>query len=64
MEYFTLINTVIDLQPLFVYVSLDSFEGSICAGHWIGECGILIPHIIELKKHINKPLKILLNVNT
>ena len=61
MAYFTLINTAINLEPLFIYVSLDSLEGANCAGHWIWECSVLLPHIKELKNHINKPLKILLN---
>ena len=47
-------------NPEFIYISLDTTEGSSCVGHWIWECALFLPHIKELQKDTKIPFKILL----
>jgi len=52
------LKTVTDVS--FVYISLDTQEGSDCVGHWIWECSLFLPYIKELQKELSVPIKILL----
>ena len=52
------LQTVTDVS--FVYVSLDTIEGSDCVGHWIWECSLFLPYIKELQRELSVPIKILL----
>ena len=52
------LKTVTDVS--FVYVSLDTIEGSDCVGHWIWECSLFLPYIKELQRELSVPIKILL----
>lgn len=44
----------------FVYLALDTLEGSECFGHWIWECGLFLPFVSEIEKQVGKPIKLLL----
>ena len=44
-------------RPSFIYISLDTIEGSSSVGHWIWECSLFLPYIKDLVK---TPFKILL----
>lgn len=44
-----------------IYIALDTIEGSGCAGHWIWECGLMLPHIKEIQQNNKKKFKIILN---
>jgi hypothetical protein len=45
----------------FAHVCLDTAEGSDCFGHWMYECALFLPYLVNVSKEIGKPLKIVLN---
>jgi hypothetical protein len=59
MELIRSINTTTDTP--FIYVSMDTAEGTGCVGHWIWECALFLPYIKDIQKKTTIPLKILLN---
>lgn len=59
MELIRTINTTTETP--FIYVSMDTAEGTGCVGHWIWECALFLPYIKDIQKKITIPLKILLN---
>jgi hypothetical protein len=59
MELIRTINTTTDTP--FIYVSMDTTEGTGCVGHWIWECALFLPYIKDIQKKTIIPLKILLN---
>ena len=48
-------------NPEFIYISLDTIEGSSCVGHWLWECALFLPYIVQLQKDCKIPFKILLH---
>lgn len=60
--WYNIVNTNPNIDDIsFIYLSLDTKEGSNCVGHWIWECGLFLPLIKDLQKKSNFPIKILLN---
>lgn len=59
MELIRTINTTTETP--FIYVSMDTAEGTGCVGHWIWECALFLPYIKDIQKKTTIPLKILLN---
>jgi hypothetical protein len=49
------------METPFIYVSMDTAEGTGCVGHWIWECALFLPYIKDIQKKTTIPLKILLN---
>jgi hypothetical protein len=60
MEPIRIIKNTSRDNPEFIYVSLDTTEGSSCVGHWIWECALFLPHIKELQSKSKIQFKILL----
>lgn len=62
MELIRIINkNTTNINQEFIYVSLDTTEGSNCVGHWIWECALFLPRIKELQSKSKIPFKILLH---
>jgi hypothetical protein len=59
MERIRTMNT--STNAPFIYVSLDTTEGTACVGHWIWECALFLPYIKDIQKNTPMPIKILLN---
>lgn len=59
-----IIRSIKDLNDIsnttILYISLDTYEGALCVGHWIWECALFLPHIKEIQKEMPNQIKILL----
>lgn len=62
MDLIRIVNTVTSSNnPPWIYISLDTVEGSSSVGHWIWECALFLPYIKTLQKDTKIPFKILLH---